>query len=152
MKLCAELFVFLEHVSGFDCVDEESQPEEGAFDAQSPTPDSWTSSTNPPFNYYLFYLCVLSHQIPYSATSSSLLYSTSTCASRYANLVVLNELRARRGLHTLTLRPHAGESGSPAHLVGAFLLASGISHGLGLRKAPALQYLYYLAQVLVRCT
>lgn len=33
------------------------------------------------------------------------------------------------------------------HLVSAFLLAENISHGLLLRKAPVLQYLWYLAQI-----
>ena len=32
------------------------------------------------------------------------------------------------------------------HLIGGFLLSENISHGLLLRKAPVLQYLYYLAQ------
>jgi len=32
-------------------------------------------------------------------------------------------------------------------LVSAFMLAENISHGLLLRKVPALQYLYYLAQI-----
>lgn len=45
------------------------------------------------------------------------------------------------------LRPHCGEAGPIHHLVSAFMLAENISHGLLLRKAPVLQYLYYLAQI-----
>lgn len=33
------------------------------------------------------------------------------------------------------------------HLAAGFLLAKGINHGLNLQKSPALQYLYYLAQI-----
>ena len=45
------------------------------------------------------------------------------------------------------LRPHCGEAGNIQHLIGGFLLSENISHGLLLRKAPVLQYLYYLAQI-----
>ncbi|WP_395241821.1 hypothetical protein, partial [Salmonella sp. s51933] len=47
------------------------------------------------------------------------------------------------------LRPHCGEAGSPKHLVAGFMLCQNISHGLMLRKAPAMQYLYYLTQMAV---
>ncbi|MPC91785.1 AMP deaminase 2 [Portunus trituberculatus] len=50
-------------------------------------------------------------------------------------------------MNTFVLRPHCGEAGSIQHLVTGFLLAENISHGLLLRKAPVLQFLYYLAQV-----
>ena len=33
------------------------------------------------------------------------------------------------------------------HLVAGFLLAENIAHGIGLRKSPPLQFLFYLAQV-----
>jgi AMP deaminase len=33
------------------------------------------------------------------------------------------------------------------HLASAFLLAENISHGITLRKAPVLQYMYYLTQI-----
>lgn len=52
-----------------------------------------------------------------------------------------------RLLDTLVLRPHCGEAGDTEHLTAAFLTSFGISHGILLRKVPALQYLYYLAQV-----
>lgn len=54
---------------------------------------------------------------------------------------------SHRGLNTFSLRPHCGEAGNINHLVTCFLLAESINHGLLLRKAPVLQYLYYLAQV-----
>ena len=45
------------------------------------------------------------------------------------------------------LRPHCGEAGDTDHLTSAFLLAHSISHGILLRKVPALQYLFYLKQI-----
>lgn len=45
------------------------------------------------------------------------------------------------------LRPHAGEAGDTDHLASCFLASQSISHGILLRKVPALQYLYYLKQV-----
>ena len=62
-------------------------------------------------------------------------------------MTVLNNFRKERGFNTLTLRPHCGEAGNIQHLVGGFLLAENISHGLLLRKVPVLQYLYYLSQI-----
>jgi len=115
-----ELHAFLEYVNGFDSVDDESKHENPTFDEER-TPNDWTSAENPPYNYYLYYM--------------------------YANICVLNHLRAERGLHTFTLRPHCGEAGSILHLIGGFLLSENISHGLLLRKSPVLQYLYYLAQI-----
>jgi AMP deaminase len=38
-------------------------------------------------------------------------------------------------------RPHAGEAGDTEHLAAAFLTSQSISHGILLRKVPALQYL-----------
>ena len=66
----------------------------------------------------------------------------------YANIAVVNMVRKDRGLNIFSFRPHSGEAGSINHLVSAFLLAEGINHGLLLRKAPALQYLFYMSQVL----
>lgn len=45
------------------------------------------------------------------------------------------------------MRPHAGEAGDTDHLSAAFLTSQSISHGILLRKVPALQYLYYLKQI-----
>lgn len=50
-------------------------------------------------------------------------------------------------LDTFVLRPHAGEAGITDNLTAAFLTSYGISHGILLRKVPALQYLYYLKQI-----
>uniref|UniRef100_A0A667WUN4 AMP deaminase n=1 Tax=Myripristis murdjan TaxID=586833 RepID=A0A667WUN4_9TELE len=116
-----ELHLFLQHVVGFDSVDDESKPEHHIFNLDSPLPVNWTEEDNPPYSYYLYYM--------------------------YANMTVLNHLRRQRGFHTLVLRPHCGEAGPIHHLVSGFMLSENISHGLLLRKAPVLQYLYYLAQI-----
>uniref|UniRef100_A0A673WPR4 AMP deaminase n=1 Tax=Salmo trutta TaxID=8032 RepID=A0A673WPR4_SALTR len=116
-----ELHLFLQHVVGFDSVDDESKPEHHCFNMESPLPVNWTEEDNPPYAYYLYYM--------------------------YANMTVLNHLRRQRGFNTLVLRPHCGEAGPIHHLVSGFMLSENISHGLLLRKAPVLQYLYYLAQI-----
>ncbi|XP_047231307.1 AMP deaminase 2 isoform X1 [Girardinichthys multiradiatus] len=116
-----ELHLFLQHIVGFDSVDDESKPEQHIFNLDSPLPANWTEEDNPPYSYYLYYM--------------------------YANMTVLNHLRRHRGFHTLVLRPHCGEAGPIHHLVSGFMLSENISHGLLLRKAPVLQYLYYLAQI-----
>jgi AMP deaminase len=113
-----DLFTALQHISGFDSVEEEIKDK---FDADLPEPDAWTSPDNPPYAYYLYYM--------------------------WANIRVLNELRRKRGLNTFALRPHCGESGDAWHLASAFLLADGISHGSNLVSLPSLQVLYYLAQI-----
>lgn len=114
------LHLFLQQMVGFDCVDDESKPE-FITKGLPPTPAEWTTSTNPAYVYYLYYL--------------------------YANLYTLNRLRQSRGLSVFALRPHAGEAGSVNHLASAFLLAENIAHGITLRKAPVLQYMYYLSQI-----
>ena len=48
---------------------------------------------------------------------------------------------------TFVFRPHCGEAGDTDHLTSAFLTAHSISHGILLRKVPALQYLFYLKQI-----
>lgn len=116
-----ELHAFLIHISGFDSVDDESKPESCVIDRNTPVPDNWTTEDNPPYAYYLYYM--------------------------YANIAVLNELRSVRGLNILSFRPHCGEAGPVQHLVAGFLMGHNINHGLLLRKAPVLQYLYYLCQI-----
>lgn len=116
-----ELHLFLQHVVGFDSVDDESKPEHHIFNLDSPKPGNWTEEDNPPYSYYLYYM--------------------------YANMTVLNHLRRQRNFNTFVLRPHCGEAGPIHHLVSGFMLSENISHGLLLRKAPVLQYLYYLAQI-----
>ncbi|KAG7519080.1 hypothetical protein JOB18_000842 [Solea senegalensis] len=115
------LHLFLQHVVGFDSVDDESKPEQHIFNLDSPLPVNWREEDNPPYSYYLYYM--------------------------YANMTVLNHLRRQRGFNTFVLRPHCGEAGPIHHLVSGFMLSESISHGLLLRKAPVLQYLYYLAQI-----
>ncbi|XP_068230413.1 AMP deaminase 2 isoform X3 [Palaemon carinicauda] len=116
-----ELHAFLQYVIGFDSVDDESKPENSMLDKDTPPPQLWTDTENPPYAYYLYYM--------------------------FANMCTLNQLRWERGLNTFVLRPHCGEAGAIQHLVSGFLLSENISHGLLLRKAPVLQFLYYLAQI-----
>ncbi|GCB71197.1 hypothetical protein scyTo_0008783 [Scyliorhinus torazame] len=113
--------VYSNNVVGFDSVDDESKPENHIFKSDSPLPVNWTEDDNPPYAYYLYYM--------------------------YANMTVLNHLRKKRGFNTFVLRPHCGEAGPIHHLISGFMLSQNISHGLLLRKAPVLQYLYYLDQI-----
>ncbi len=81
----------------------------------------------------------------------------------YINLAILNRLRESKGfsnlilklqiltcnlIATFTFRPHAGEAGDIDHLATSFLLSRSIAHGLLLRKAPVLQYLYSTLNIL----
>ncbi|VDP89449.1 unnamed protein product [Echinostoma caproni] len=116
-----ELHAFLQYVTGFDSVDDESKSDKVVFNISTPTPEQYELQENPPYSYYIYYM--------------------------YANLAQLNQFRSHRGLNTFALRPHCGEAGNINHLVTCFLLAESINHGLLLRKAPVLQYLYYLAQI-----
>ena len=115
-----KLHVFLQRVIGFDSVDDESKVDR-RFHKKYPKPSLWDTMQNPPYSYYIYYL--------------------------YSSMASLNQWRARRGFNTFVLRPHCGEAGDPEHLVSAYLLAHGISHGILLRKIPFVQYLYYLDQV-----
>lgn len=110
---------FLSHVTGFDSVDNESDRESDQLIHL--LPKDWTEPVNPSFAYYMYYM--------------------------WANITALNRYRAARGFTTFSFRPHAGESGDPDHMADAFLLADGIGHGINLDQRPALQYLYYLAQI-----
>lgn len=116
-----DLHTFLAHMVGFDSVDDESKPEPVPHGPDCPLPENWNKPENPSYSYYLYYM--------------------------YANLTVLNQLRRAKGLSTFYFHPHAGEAGSSENLVAAYLTSEKISHGIRLRKAPALQYLYYLTQV-----
>ncbi|VDK57302.1 unnamed protein product [Anisakis simplex] len=116
-----DLFRFLQQISGFDSVDDESKHEHVNFDRSTPSPDRYTDPENPPYKYYLYYM--------------------------YANLTALNSLRRERGLNTFSLRPHCGEAGHVNHLIAGYLLSESIAHGLLLRKVPVLQYLFYLTQI-----
>ncbi|CAG0883498.1 unnamed protein product [Darwinula stevensoni] len=117
-----DLHRFLQHVVGFDSVDDESKPEYNATPTQDmPSPANWKIAENPPYAYYAFYT--------------------------YANMAVLNHFRKERDLNTFVFRPHCGEAGAIQHLVAAYMLSENISHGLLLRKIPVLQYLFYMAQI-----
>lgn len=118
-----ELHLFLQRVIALDSVDDESKAERSGNCCELPVPDKWDSSENPPYSYYLYHM--------------------------YANLTSLNNWRAERGFNLIKNIPHAGEAGGTDHLAVAFLTAQRISHGIVLRKVPAIQYLYYLAQVAV---
>lgn len=105
---------------GFDSVDDESKVERASY-REFPSPKEWNNAYNPPYSYYLYYIS--------------------------SNLASLNNWRAERGFNTFVFRPHCGEAGDTDHLAAAFLTSYGISHGILLRKVPALQYLFYLAQI-----
>ena len=84
-------------------------------------PSQWTTEENPHFCYWAYYI--------------------------WANLYTLNHLRKSRGLNTFAFRPHVSDAGTPEHLMSAYLLAHGVSKGAKLKKAPMLQYLFYLKQI-----
>lgn len=115
-----KLHIFLQRVIGFDSVDDESKTER-RFHRKFPPPKEWNSLQNPPYNYWIYYL--------------------------FANMSSLNQWRKRRGFNTFVLRPHCGEAGDVEHLASAVLCCHSISHGLMLRKAPLLQYIFYLEQI-----
>jgi AMP deaminase len=121
------LHKFLQHVVGFDSVDDESLPEWKLHitpKSAIPKPLFFKEGDNPPYNYYLYYM--------------------------WANISVLNRLRMsvpRRGYREFSFRPHAGEAGLVDHLAGAFLLSDGLSHGIVAKSSPSMQMLLYLSQI-----
>ncbi|KAJ7913565.1 hypothetical protein B0H13DRAFT_491918 [Mycena leptocephala] len=115
-----ELHGFLQRVVGFDTVDDESKTERRIY-KKYPYPCLWDTKESPPYSYWVYYL--------------------------FANMASLNNWRQARGFNTFVLRPHAGEAGDTDHLTSAFLTSHSISHGILLRKVPALQYLFYLKQI-----
>lgn len=117
-----KLYKFLLQVVGFDSVDDESIYELGPHATTfQVTPENWNYPENPNYCYWAYYL--------------------------WANIHTLNQLRKARGLNSFAFRPHSGEAGSYEHLMGTYLLADGINHGIRLTKAPVLEYLYYLKQI-----
>ena len=118
-----KLAEFLENVSGFDSVDDESRmtsPADQLF-SKIVSPKDWTTFDNPSFKYYVFYL--------------------------HSNIKALNLLRKAKNMSTFDFRPHAGEAGNVYHLHTTFLLCDGINHGINLIESPSLLYLYYLEQI-----
>jgi AMP deaminase len=113
-----EVAEVLKHIVGIDSVDDEGAIEESCSDQR---PQNWTTSRNPSYWWQLYFL--------------------------WANMEVLNRLRKARGLNTLALRPHAGETGDPMHLASTYMLCESINHGISLDMQVSLQYLYYLDQI-----
>ena len=61
-----DLHKFLQYVTGFDSVDDESKNEHTAMlDKHIPRPSNWSQAENPPYNYYIYYMyaniCILNH-------------------------------------------------------------------------------------------
>lgn len=115
-----KLHIFLQRVVGFDSVDDESIPERRLY-KKYPVAQEWTTSQNPPYSYWIYYL--------------------------FANITSLNVFRRKRKFNTFILRPHCGEAGDTEHLACAFLVCHSISHGILLRKLPLVQYLFYIEQI-----
>lgn len=118
-----KLSSLLECISGFDSVDDESTNDEALADI---SPADWVSSENPGYSYQLYHF--------------------------WANITVLNRLRASKGLNTYSFRPHCGESGDKSHLAAGYLLTNGVAHGINLIHSVSLQYLYYLDQIGIHCS
>ena len=117
-----DIHIFLSHIGGFDCVDDESKHDSLMLEkALNVPPQEYKTKANPPYSYWSYYL--------------------------YANIFVLNRLRESRGLNTFTYKPHSGEAGPRHHLATSYLLADSINHGIKLQDEPTLQYLYYLSQI-----
>nr|CCC50457.1 putative adenosine monophosphate deaminase, fragment [Trypanosoma vivax Y486] len=114
------LFHFINHISGFDCVEDERRPDSPLNIATKP-PHEWTTEDEPPYNYYMYHV--------------------------WANIYSLNEFRRRRKFSTFTFRPSCGETGPVDHLIGGFLLANAINYGVTLAEDATLQYLFYLARI-----
>lgn len=114
------LFHFVNHISGFDCIENEQRMDIPLSMATTP-PHEWTGEADPPYNYYMYHI--------------------------WANISTLNKFRARRQFSTFSFRPSCGEAGQIDHLVGAFLLSNGISYGIQLGDNAPMQYLFYLAQI-----
>ncbi|KZV73172.1 AMP deaminase [Peniophora sp. CONT] len=115
-----ELHEFLKRVTGFDTVDDESKTER-RYHKKFPYPNLWNYPQSPPYSYWVYYV--------------------------FANMSSLNKWRQKRGFSTFVFRPHSGEAGDTDHLTAAFLTSHSISHGILLRKVPALQYFFYLKQI-----
>ncbi|CDI80962.1 adenosine monophosphate deaminase, putative [Eimeria praecox] len=117
-----KIYLFLQTMVGFDSVDDESRVSKYTMEGGDlPAPSDWASSNNPPYSYWIFYM--------------------------YANIRALNLFLEARNMRPLSFRPHCGEAGSTSHLAAAFLLADGINHGILLKGAPVLEYMFYLKQI-----
>ena len=119
-----QLVAFLSNVSGFDSVDDESVAD--VIPGDHVPPSEWTSSANPPYIYYMYYM--------------------------WANITALNNIRRALGLSIFDFRPHSGAAGDWRHLSATFLVSNGISHGLRLDDRTVLQYLFYLNRIPIYCS
>ena len=113
-----EVAELLNHIVGFDSVDDEGNPEAPCGCA---SPKEWKGSENPSYAWQLYYL--------------------------WSNIKVVNAMRKSRGLNTFAFRPHSGETGDVMHLAATYLLCESVNHGINLDKQVSLQYLYYLDQI-----
>mmetsp|Transcript_13803 Transcript_13803/g.29800 ORF Transcript_13803/g.29800 Transcript_13803/m.29800 type:complete len:755 (-) Transcript_13803:596-2860(-) len=113
-----EVAELLNHIVGFDSVDDEGSLEAPLSCCK---PATWKQEDNPAYCWQLYYL--------------------------WANIEILNRVRASKGLNQLAFRPHAGETGDSMHLAATYMLCRSINHGINLDKQVSLQYLYYLDQV-----
>jgi AMP deaminase len=113
-----EIAELLNHIVGFDSVDDEGAHEDPT---DCERPHEWDTCKNPSYAWQLYYI--------------------------WANLEVLNKVRQAKGLNTFAFRPHAGETGDVMHLATTYLLCQSINHGINLHNQVSLQYLYYLDQI-----
>ena len=114
------LFHFVNHISGFDCVEDERKVDM-PLNMATRSPQEWTELEEPPYNYYLYHL--------------------------WANIYSLNEFRQFRKFSSFSFRPSCGETGPVDHVAGGYLLANAINYGIKIKDDPSFQYLFYLAQI-----
>lgn len=155
-----ELHVFLQRVIGIDSVDDESKTERRIY-KKFPYPTLWTTHQNPPYTYWLVtssfhYVSVVSVELivpllGFIICTRILLawIIGGRCGDsvRLINAIPVSCLKVPFYKDTFAIRPHCGEAGDTDHLTSAFLTSHSISHGIMLRKVPALQYLFYLKQI-----
>lgn len=146
-----ELHIFLQRVIGFDSVDDESKAERRLY-RKFPLPKDWNTAQNRqpltprggasliPVQHRTIIGCTISIPTSRLSTTGATLADSVRC-------VRLEALTDAVIVDTFWLRPHAGEAGDTDHLTSAFLTSHSISHGILLRKVPALQYLFYLKQI-----
>lgn len=151
-----ELHVFLHRVVGFDTVDDESKIER-RIHKKFPYPRLWNFQQSPPYSYwclFTWYYCSSVLILNSGFIICLLIWRAWTIGVGHGDLVGLhfdghyNNLTIFFcHLDTFVFRPHCGEAGDTDHLTSAFLTSHSISHGILLRKVPALQYLFYLKQI-----
>lgn len=129
-EIDVNLHFFLTKVASISLLSGHHQHDERTlFDIQKLRPPKrWTTSENPPYSYYLYYI--------------------------FINLTSLNHFRKGRRLPTLTLRSFAASQSDQVglgliteSLATSFLLSKDIINGEQLRNHPVLQYLYFLKQI-----